>query len=199
MHLKLRKSNGRRGAQSHVIWVIRDHRAPSGHITLDIRVILASLFGPICGDDHPYITRYVPDARPPLPPGPCRARPRGGCGQPSGVTWHGSDSSAGHRHWPRDTAGLSPGFGRGFRVAEGSSLQPRPISRTRRLLRGPTARDGERAPRYYSRGFSLGGCGDAYRGAAKVSPEPAMGLGWGLIPVGQCRSAGDRREVTESD
>ena len=31
------------------------------------------------------------------------------------------------------------------------------------------------------------------RGAAKVSPEPAMGLGWGLIPVGQGRSAGDRR------
>jgi hypothetical protein len=27
-------------------------------------------------------------------------------------------------------------------------------------------------------------------GAAKVSPEPAMGLGWGLIPVGQGRSAG---------
>jgi len=30
-------------------------------------------------------------------------------------------------------------------------------------------------------------------GAAKVSPEPAMGLGWGRIPVGQGRSSGDRR------
>jgi len=33
--------------------------SPSGHITLDIRVILASFFGPICGDDHPYISRYA--------------------------------------------------------------------------------------------------------------------------------------------
>jgi hypothetical protein len=31
--------------------------SPSGHITLDIRVILAHIFGPICGDDHPYITQ----------------------------------------------------------------------------------------------------------------------------------------------
>jgi len=31
------------------------------------------------------------------------------------------------------------------------------------------------------------------KGAAKASPEPAMGLGWGRIPVGQGRSAGDRR------
>jgi hypothetical protein len=30
-------------------------------------------------------------------------------------------------------------------------------------------------------------------GAAKISPEPAMGLGWGRIPVGQGRSARDRR------
>ena len=35
-------------------------------------------------------------------------------------------------------------------------------------------------------------------GAAKLSPEPAMGLGWGPIPAGQGRSAGDRRQVTNS-
>jgi len=33
--------------------------SPSGRITLDIRVIIANIFGPVCGDDHPYITRYV--------------------------------------------------------------------------------------------------------------------------------------------
>jgi len=32
--------------------------SPSGHITLDIQVIIADIFGPICGDDHPYITPY---------------------------------------------------------------------------------------------------------------------------------------------
>jgi subtilase family serine protease len=39
--------------------------SPSGHITLDIRVILAHIFGPICGDDHPYITRsdFLPEQR----------------------------------------------------------------------------------------------------------------------------------------
>ena len=37
------------------------------------------------------------------------------------------------------------------------------------------------------------------RGAAKASPESAMGLGWGPIPVGQGRSAGDPRWVTDSD
>jgi hypothetical protein len=47
--------------------------SPSGHITLDIRVILASFFGPICGDDHPYITRSVaiPGHRAPPPCSPC--------------------------------------------------------------------------------------------------------------------------------
>src|SRR5262249_16789641 len=33
--------------------------SPSGRITLDIRVIIASLFDPICGDDHPYIAEYL--------------------------------------------------------------------------------------------------------------------------------------------
>jgi hypothetical protein len=28
--------------------------SPPGHITLDIRVIIAGFFDPICGDDHPY-------------------------------------------------------------------------------------------------------------------------------------------------
>jgi hypothetical protein len=41
-----------------VILVIEDHRALPGHITLGIRVIIADFFGPICGDYHPYITRY---------------------------------------------------------------------------------------------------------------------------------------------
>jgi hypothetical protein len=31
--------------------------SPSGHITLDIRVIIAHSFDSICGEDHPYITR----------------------------------------------------------------------------------------------------------------------------------------------
>ncbi len=31
------------------------------------------------------------------------------------------------------------------------------------------------------------------RDAAKASPESAMSLGWGLIPIGQGRSAGDLR------
>ena len=30
---------------------------PSGRITLDIRVMIARVFDPIRGDDHPYITR----------------------------------------------------------------------------------------------------------------------------------------------
>jgi hypothetical protein len=42
-----------------------DRRSPSllGHITPDIRVIIAHFFGPTCGDDHPYINRSAcPDA-----------------------------------------------------------------------------------------------------------------------------------------
>jgi hypothetical protein len=49
-----------REAGAHVIGrVINRSPKPFGRITLDIRVILASFFGPICGDDHPYITRSV--------------------------------------------------------------------------------------------------------------------------------------------
>jgi hypothetical protein len=39
-----------------VIRVINRSPKPSGRITLDIRVIIARVFDPICGDDHPYIT-----------------------------------------------------------------------------------------------------------------------------------------------
>jgi hypothetical protein len=44
-------------AQSRRYMGDRRSPSPSGHITLDIRVILAHIFGLICGDDHPYITR----------------------------------------------------------------------------------------------------------------------------------------------
>ena len=40
-----------------VIRVINGSPKPFGRITLDIRVIIARVFDPICGDDHPYITR----------------------------------------------------------------------------------------------------------------------------------------------
>jgi hypothetical protein len=40
-----------------VIRVIGDHRALRAGITLDTPVIIAGIFGPICGDDHPCITR----------------------------------------------------------------------------------------------------------------------------------------------
>src|SRR5215472_13854634 len=38
-----------------------DRRSPKpfGRITQDTRVILASFFDPICGDDHPCISRYA--------------------------------------------------------------------------------------------------------------------------------------------
>ena len=52
--------------------------SPSGHITLDIRVILAHIFGPICGDDHPYITRYALKV-PMLVPGRCALSVMGSC------------------------------------------------------------------------------------------------------------------------
>jgi len=37
--------------------VINRSPKPSRRITLDIRVIIARVFDPISGDDHPYITR----------------------------------------------------------------------------------------------------------------------------------------------
>jgi hypothetical protein len=51
--------NGHPAARNRRYMGDRRSPSPSGHITLDIRVILAHLFGPKCGDDHPYITRYV--------------------------------------------------------------------------------------------------------------------------------------------
>ena len=49
-------------AQPRRVDVTGDRRSPKpfGRITQDTRVILASFFGPICGDDHPCISRSGP-------------------------------------------------------------------------------------------------------------------------------------------
>ena len=57
----------RRPANPRHTWSIRITRQNQisrliTHLSLDIRVILAHIFGPICGDDHPYITRYARQA-----------------------------------------------------------------------------------------------------------------------------------------
>jgi len=49
------------GRSAHCRRYTGDRRSPKpfGRITQDTRVILASFFGPICGDDHPCISRYA--------------------------------------------------------------------------------------------------------------------------------------------